>query len=428
MTYIQEKVTSIGGLTSHLVQTDKFKTNTLLLQFRAPLEEATVTKRALLSYVLKSATAKSPTSQELQSRLDYLYGATLSSSLSKKGEQHIISFVMTIANERFLSNEQELLKQALSLLGELVFDPLVDEHAFDSKTVGKEKRALKARIQSIYDDKMRYASQRLIDEMCENEPFHLHTYGYENDLDSLTPVDLFEYYIKMINEDAVDLFMIGQIDEEKIIPELERIFPFTKRVEKLEGIQNQETTFPNQERVIKESQPIEQGKLNLGFRTNVRLGDPLYYASQVFNGLFGAFPHSKLFMNVREKNSLAYYCSSSYESFKGFIIVMSGIEFSNYEKARTIIIDQLSDIQNGAFSDHEMSLTKALLKNSILESLDNPFSIADILYQQVASGVKFTIEEFIDGIENVTTKEIVEVANQTKLDTTYFLQGAVKTN
>jgi predicted Zn-dependent peptidase len=420
--YVNEKVHQMHGITVHTVKTDKFKTLTLVLQMRAPLNPDTVTKRALLAYVLKSATAKSPSTQALQQRLDDLYGATLSSQIQKRGNDHILSLFVHTANERFLTETSSLSKECIELLSETLFQPNAKDGAFEEKTVNKEKRALKQRIESIIDDKMRYANERLVDEMCKEELYGLHTYGYAKEIEQISPKELYDYFQRVLSEDEIDLYVVGDIDHDQMAELIGQTFEFNQRKKVthsfiFDPVKARETN------IVKESLDVEQGKLNLGYRTNIVAGDPLYYAAQVFNGLFGGFPHSKLFMNVREKASLAYYAASRYDSFKGILIVMSGIEIENYDKAVDIISEQLTHLQNGDFTDSELEQTKALLKNAILESLDNPFSIIDQLYKKVLIKDSDNLKEWFSAIDQVTPEEVKRVANMTELDTIYFLQN-----
>jgi len=420
--YVNEKIHQLGGITVHTVKTDKFKTLTLVLQLRAPLHPDTVTKRALLSYVLKSATAKSPSTQLLQQRLDDLYGANLATQVQKRGNDHILSVFVHTANERFLSGTSSLSQECIELLSETIFQPYAKNGAFDEATVNKEKRALKQRIEATFDDKMRYSNERLIDEMCQDELYALHAYGYVEDLDSITPKELYDYYQTILREDEIDLYVVGDIDHKQMAELIEKAFQFNER-SRVELPFIFEPVKVKEPKIVKESQDVEQGKLNLGYRTNIVANDPLYYAAQVFNGLFGGFPHSKLFMNVREKASLAYYAASRYDSYKGIVIVMSGIEFENYDQAVEIIRAQLKSMQAGEFSEGELEQTKALLKNAILESLDNPFSLIDQLYRKVLVKDSDDMAKWFNGIDQVTPEEVKRVAGATELDTIYFLQG-----
>lgn len=422
MNHLKETTQKVNGLTLHTVQTRKFKTLTYYFQFRSTIDRETVTQRALLSGLLKSATKHLPTIKKLNQRLDDLYGATLSSHVQKKGNDHILSIFIHGVNEKYLSNSGSISADTLALLAEAILDPLAENGAFDEGLVNQEKRTLKSRIEALYDDKMRFASQRLIDEMCEGEPFAIHTNGYIEDLDQITPSILYQTYQDMLKNDEMDLYIVGDSNPDSLLNAVQQQFVFDRTTPiyvDFEAERKRASEF----KIIKESQDVEQGKLNLGYRSNIVFGDPDYYASQVFNGLFGGFPHSKLFMNVREKASLAYYATSRTESFKGLLIVMSGIEFENYDQATTIIEEQLKKMLAGDFTDLEMKQTKALLINSVLEGLDNPFSVIDLHYNHVLVKDSPPLDAYFSEIEKVTKEDVIKVAEKIQPDTIYFLTG-----
>ncbi len=62
---------------------------------------------------------------------------------------------------------------------------------------------------------MRYSATRLVEEMCKNEPYALEASGNLQDLETITPESLFAYYKKMLSEDEIDLYVIGDIDGSK---------------------------------------------------------------------------------------------------------------------------------------------------------------------------------------------------------------------
>jgi predicted Zn-dependent peptidase len=419
---LNEKITAIHGLNVHTVQTTKYKTNTLVLKMKAPLVKDTVTLRALLPYVLQSGTRTHPNATALRSYLDELYGATLNVDLTKKGEQHIITIRVDIANEKFLKDSTPLLNKAVQLLSDIILQPALENGEFVAKIVEQEKRSLKQRIQSVYDDKMRYANLRLIEEMCKGEPYALHVNGELEDVDAITPKSLYDYYQKALQEDEIDLYIIGDIDEAEVLDLVKSHFQLENRAVSNRKSSMTKKTITNVNEVI-EKQDVKQGKLNIGYRTNVTYEDDQYYALQVFNGIFGGFSHSKLFINVREKASLAYYAASRLESHKGLLMVMSGIEPSNYEKAVNIIKEQMEAMKKGVFTDEEIAQTKAVIRNQLLETLDTPRGLVEVLYHNVVSERKRLVDEWIAAIEKVTREEIIEVANKIELDTIYFLTG-----
>lgn len=421
MTIVSETVKKKSGYNLHIVPTTKYKTNTLVFKMKAPLTKETVTLRALLPYVMQSNTSKHPTTTEFRSYLDDLYGTNLYVDVAKKGEYHIISFTVDIVNEKFLSDSTPLLEKAFSLLSEVLFHPKTNGQAFDSATFENEKRALKARIQSIFDDKMRYSTTRLVEEMCANEPYALDASGSLEDLEQVTATALYDYYQKAFSQDEIDLFIIGDVSVNEVdqlasqyISLMERNPLFLPRTA-VKSIEK--------EKEVIEPLDVKQGKLNIGYRTNILYGDQEYFALQLFNGLFGGFSHSKLFINVREKASLAYYAASRIESHKGLLMVMSGIENANYKQALDIIKAQFAAMKKGDFTEEELEQTKAVVKNQILETIDAARGLVEILYHNVIANTSIPLNDWIEKTDKITKEEVVAVGDRIQLDTIYFLTG-----
>ncbi|HDX9627100.1 TPA: insulinase family protein [Bacillus cereus] len=420
MKLMEQQLHELGGLRVHIIPTDKYKTNTFVFRFKAPLNEETVTERALLPYVLQSATEKLPSVIRLRQYLEELYGSSLAVDVSKKGEDHIISIYVDIANEVYLHDAPPLFEKALSMLSDIVLHPATEGNGFLPSIVESEKRALLQRIEATYDDKMRYANERLIEEMCKVEPYRLSANGKKESVSSITNDSLYQYYQKVLAEDEMDLYIIGDISE-NAVGLVSKYFSISARPVRERNVLLHKRN--NEEKEVVEKQELKQSKLHIGYRTFITYKDEDYFALQLFNGLFGGFSHSKLFVNVREKNSLAYYAASRFESHKGLLFVMSGIEAKNYEKAVEIIKEQMLAMQNGDFSEEEMHQTKSVIQNQILEAIDTPRGFVEMLYHGIISDRTRPVEEWLSGIESVTKEEIVKVAKNIELDTIYFLHG-----
>ncbi|NMD69541.1 insulinase family protein [Bacillus sp. DNRA2] len=421
MTVITETITEMKGYNLHIVKTEKYKTNTFIWKMKAPINKDEVTLRALLPYVLQSNSKKFPSTTALRSYLDDLYGASLYVDLSKKGEYHIISFSLEVANEKFLSDPTPLLRKAIEFFAEILTNPNVSSSGFDSTTIDAEKRTLKQRIQSIYDDKMRYSNFRLVEEMCKDEPYALHVHGQMEQVDEITSASLYSYFQRAFCEDEMDFYVIGDVEEREVQAVSDELLHFQARTPKRLSEAHTKKTIEAKE--VKEVQDVKQGKLNIGYRTNIIYGDADYFALQVFNGIYGGFSHSKLFINVREKASLAYYCASRLESHKGLMMVMSGIDNKNFDQAITIIKEQMQAMKNGDFSDAELEQTKAVIKNQLLETIDTARGMVEILYHNVVASTKISLDDWLEKMDQTTTEEIVNVANKIDLDTIYFLTG-----
>lgn len=419
MGVISEQVRNLKGMKLHIIPTEKYKTNTIVFKMKSPLTRMDVTKRALLPNVLQSNCKKYPTTTLLRTYLDDLYGATFYIDLAKKGEYHIISLTIEIANEKFLSGAEPLLQKALEFLAEVILHPNETDGAFDNNTVENEKRSLKQRIQSVYDDKMKYSNFRLIQEMCKGEPYELNVHGAVEDVDAITADNLYDYYQRALTEDELDLYVVGDVESAEVENTVTSLFQLLDRTPK-KAVLNIGRSAQEEKEII-ENQDVKQGKLNIGCRTNVYYGDDDYYALQVFNGIFGGFSHSKLFINVREKASLAYYAASRLESHKGLMLVISGIDNKNYNQAVSIIKEQLLAMKSGDFTDNEIEQTKAVIKNQLLETIDTSRGIVEILYHNIVSGANISLDKWLEEMEKVTKEDIVKVASKIQLDTIYFL-------
>ncbi|WP_113929954.1 pitrilysin family protein [Bacillus sp. P14.5] len=421
MSKVNEVVKTKSGYSLHIVQTDKYKTNTLVWRMKSPLKADEVTPRGLLPHVLQSSSKKYPSTTALRSYLDELYGANFFVDLAKKGEYHVMSFSIEVANEKFLKDSEPLLRKGLQFLADVVLAPNVEQNSFHAETVEKEKKNQKVRIQSVFDDKMRYANSRLVEEMCKGEPYSLHPNGILEQVEKTSAESLYKYYQEAIQNDEIDLYVIGDVDTEEAEKMCEEIFSLQNR--NAEIIQDTTSAPAEDVNEVIERLDVKQGKLNIGYRTNVAYGADDYWSLQVFNGVFGGFSHSKLFINVREKASLAYYAASRLESHKGLMMVMSGIDGKNYDQAVTIIKEQMQAMKNGDFTEGDIQQTKAVIRNQLLETIDTPRGIVEILYHNVISGQRIELDHWLESIEKVTKEEITAVAQKVNMDTIYFLTG-----
>ncbi|WP_416150889.1 EF-P 5-aminopentanol modification-associated protein YfmF [Salipaludibacillus sp. HK11] len=421
----QVKQFQAGAISVHVIPSTTFKTNTIVIQMNGALEKDTVTKRALLPNILENGTKEYPSRQHIRSALEELYGASLVADVAKKGERQVLSFRMDIANEKFLKDKNPLLEKGLKLLSSVLLDPKIENDQFDAKIIEEQKRTHHQKIASLFDDKMRFANKRLTEEMCQKEPFGLHVLGYEKDLDAIDGTNLYDYYKQSLNNDQIDLYVMGDVDVEEIKGLIGRYFSIDQPNDSENNTPAKETVPYSEKKAneVVDEQSVQQGKLHIGYRTNVTYGDEDYFALQLFNGVFGGFSHSKLFVNVREKASLAYYAASRVESHKGLLIVMSGIESNKYDEATEIIFKQMEDMKQGNFTEEDIEQTKAVYKNQVLETMDVPRGRIELEYHNQITSKPTPVNEWLQRIDNVTYDDILNVAKKIQLDTIYFLKG-----
>ncbi|MFV9509786.1 EF-P 5-aminopentanol modification-associated protein YfmF [Tepidibacillus sp. LV47] len=415
----------IHSIQVHHLQTDKYKTNTIVVNIATDLIKENVTKVALLPYILKRGSKKYPSLKQIQEKLDDLYGVTLDAYVFKRGERQIVQFSCEVANEKYLNENRSLLKEAIDLLGNLITQPLIEDQGFQSIIFETEKELLAQRIKSILDDKIQYAEQKMIENMCKNEPYRLPANGCLDDLAHITKDNLYQFYQEWMNTAPIDFFIVGDYDESIVHTAIAESFQLPKR--QVKPLAEVIVDVPvKEEKIVVEALDVKQGKLNLGLRTYTTIQDDDYIPMLLFNGVLGGFAHSKLFVNVREKASLAYYASSKLDSHKGIMIIQSGIEIKNYDKAVEIIKQQVQMMKEGKITEQEINQTKAILTNQLKEMLDRPRQLIDYTYHGVLSQKPRTLSQMIEQTKHVTIDDLIRVGQKVKLDTIYFLKDHVK--
>ena len=401
------------GINLHVIQTEKFKTNIISIFLTLPLTRENITKEALISAVLRRGNMHYNTSEEMSIALEEMYGAGFDCGIEKMGDTHVLKFYIETVNEEFLPEKEDILKNGVNMLCDIVFNPLVQNNQFKDDYVEMEKNNLKQIIERKIDNKGRFALERCIEEMYKNKPYGLYKYGYVEDLENINSQNLYETYIQTIKNAKIDIFVSGKIENEQINRLDDRKTDFIKN----EQIEKNKT--PNE---ITEELNITQGKLVMGLTIEEENLEDKYIAI-VYNTILGGGANSKLFQNVREKASLAYSAGSNYVRQKGNIFIRLGIETSNYNKAKEIIIKQLEDMKNGEFSEEELNNAKTTIISTIDFIPDEQDTQISYYFGQEFTGKIVSIEEYKQKIQNITKDQVVELAKNIQLHTTYFLRG-----
>lgn len=404
-----------------MLPTKRFKTFAISLYAGVPLREDTVTKVALTPFVLRRGTESYPETTQFREQLEHLYGAGFGFDVYKRGDYQIVQFRMDTINDSFVGGDEQLLDRSFAFLGEVLTRPAQENGHFRTSYVQAERETVRKKLESIVNDKMRYAAERSIEEMCKNEPYRLHPLGERKDLPLIEPDTLTASYQEWLQRASMDLYVVGDTTLEEVENLVQRHFNVDRTSSA--DYQTQAAVRGDKEvETVVERLNVSQGKLNMGLRTSITYGDPQYAAALMYNGILGGYPHSKLFVNVREKESLAYYASSRYDGHKGIATIQSGIEIPNYEKAVTIIKQQLEEMKSGTISDLEMSQTKAMIRNLLKEMQDSAFEMIAYDFNRQLSGKERTAEELLTQVEQISKEDVREAAEQFRLDTIYFLR------
>ena len=411
------------GIKLNILQTNKFKTNLIAIMLTTKLDRENVTKNALIPAVLKRGTKTLKTQEEINKKLEEMYGASLDCGLDKTGDNQVLKFYIESVNDEFLAeNSENMLKESLENLLEFVLNPYLENDGFKKEYVEQEKENLKQIIEGKIDNKARYALDRCIEEMYKKQPYGLYKYGYIEDMENINEKNLYEQYKKLINSCKIDIFVSGIVDEgiENIIKENENIKKLQDRIPEYNKIEIS-AKKSEKENAVQESMEVTQGKLVIGMDLDVDNED-FRYDIMIYNSIFGGSANSKLFQNVREKASLAYTASSSYYRFKNNIFINCGIEIKNYDKALEIIKQQIEDMKKGDFTEEEIQNAKKGIIATIKTIQDEQDTEITYFFSQELSNSKCSVEQYMDNIRAVTKEKVIDIANKVSINTVYFLK------
>ena len=411
-----------ANINIHLLPTPKFKTVLVTVLLQQVLEKQLAAETALIPAVLERGTGKYPSFRDLKIRLEELYGAELGADVIKKGERQILSFSMEVVNDKFAPGEN-LLRQGLLILRDVISDPYLENGVFKWDYVYQEKEQLAKEIKGLINDKINYALERCIQEMCPAERFGVYRYGSIEELERVSAEGLYEYYRSLLKENPIDIFVVGEVDPKETFDLIQETFNFPRSGEPVQFPPVEVHNIPGEVRYHEEKLPVNQGKLTLGYRTNTSYRDEEYVPLMFYNGILGGFPHSKLFQNVREKASLAYYSFSRLEKHKGIQLIGSGIEVKNYQQALEIIQEQVELIRKGKITREEMENTRRALISMYKVVGDSPYNLVNFYMDGLIGEREEGIDYFISKIEDVSEDNVVEVAHRVHLDTVYFLRS-----
>lgn len=410
------------GVIGNFIPTTRFKTARLSVSFYVPMREDTASAYALLPFILTGCGKEYPTSRIISRHLDNLYNAALACECTKMGDLQLLSVSITCMENKYALDGSDIVLKCANMLSSLIFNPLCDEGGFEEQNFEKEKRLMLERIDSEINNKRSYALSRCVAEVCKGEPCSIPRYGSRQGQVELTRGELYAAWETLLRTAYVRIGYLASEENEKVFDILGKAFSDLDR--KVIDI-NAPIVSPAKETVseIHDRMPVKQGKLVLGFRTNIHGGDKDTYKVMVTTDLFGGGPYSRLFDNVREKMSLCYYCAARANRGKGYMTVDSGVEFDNMDKTHNEILNQLDIVCKGEFDDEALAASKRALCDTFRGAEDSQPLIdrwhADRLFVADAPSP----DEVAALINSVTKEDVIETAKTFKLDTVYRLLG-----
>lgn len=409
------------GVFFNSVKDSRFKTMKITANLIVPLSGDTASANALLSGVLSRSCKAYPDFTALSRRLSALYGADLNVSVHKVGENQVLGISASGIDDRYAMNGESIARELSVLLCSVIFEPNIKNNAFVEEEVEQERRQLLDLIDSEFNEKRIYAVSQLISNMCSNEIFGIKRYGTAETVKKVTPSSLYDTWKNLLRTANFEIIYIGDSSPDKAVEVFTETFG---KIDRTPAKLHTEVIREAKEvKRVTEEMDVSQSKLVMGLRTGVAVPDKEATATRLMCAILGGTATSKLFCNVREKQSLCYYCASRYDKIKGIIIIDSGVEGENIEKLEKGILKEIEDMQNGLITDFEVNSTKMAVVNAFQSSNDTVGGIESWCFDQLFEEKFKSIEEMSAQINAVTKEEIVAAAKKLTLDTIYVLKN-----
>lgn len=410
----------LGSYNLHFIKTDIFKTITMKVIFHTPIIKEDITKRNILSDILLQSTKEYKTRRNLTIKSEDLYAADIYTSNQRVGNYIMTSFILQTLNDKY--TEENNFEESIKFLHEIIFNPDVEEERFKEDKLELVKSNATLALNSIKEDAANYSLIRMSEAYDKTSPISYRMTGYLEDLDKITEENLYEYYERMLDNDYVDIFILGDINEKELLPIIKKYFKF-KKVKKRKASYYLPNKKPRKRRLFaKETTKNSQSKLAIACPITKMTDYEKNYSLLLANIILGGTGDSKLFKEVREENSLCYTIRSNYNRLDNLMVINAGIDNVNFDKAVELITKNIQDMKKGKFTDSDINVAKEFYKTSAESLMESPSRIINEVLTEEILGVE-PLSERVRKIEKVTKKDIMRACKKINMDTVFLLEG-----
>lgn len=412
------------GYNLHIIKNKKSKKIKIKINFKEKLTKENIVYRNMLSIILLESNKFYKTKRLLDIKCEDLYYVAVNSQASFIGNYNILSFDTVFLNE--IHTEKGLNNESIKFFFELITEPNIEYSEFNKETFKIAKTLLKEDIESFNDFPNKVAFNSFHKSILKGTNQDLVGVGYMEDLEKMTEKSLYKYYQKIIKDNIIDIFVIGNFDSDEMEKTIKGNLKFNKNPKESESHFLKHTKTRKIVKKIVEEKDIQQSILLIGSKLlNITDFERLYVLS-IYNMILGGSPDSLLFKSVREKNSLCYSISSAYSATSNIQIVNAGIDKSNFNKTVTLIKKEIKKMENGEFTEKQIEQAKTSYIEALKEIEDTQSGMISLYEGHTYLGFDL-IKERAEKIKKVTKEDIIKVSKKMYMDTIYLLKG-VKTN
>lgn len=378
------------GVFLNTLPAEKFNRCRLSLRFRFPADRAKATDHALLPLVLERGYAACPDMTALSRKLAKLYGAALNVETSMQGACRVLTVAVTGIQDRYALAGEALSAEYAAIAFGVAFDPYLEDGLFSAEAVRIEKSTLARQLESEINDKRLYCVRQARRRFYGEHPAGIERDGYLADLPGVSPESLTEAYKEILATAQLDVICLG-VDERAVREALtQKLAAVRRRPAQLPG----NLFLPGQPtQHFEEQLELVQAKLCMMFTWNAPADPEDLNAFRLAMCLYGGGATSRLFLNVREKQSLCYYCGSRFLSATACMMVDSGVEPANAARAEAAILKELRDLAQGPIQPEELEDARRSLLSGMESVGDSLAGLENWYYTEILRGAEIHTPE-----------------------------------
>ena len=406
-----------------MISTNKFKASVISFSMTLPLKRSSTAYGLLISHLLCRGSASYPSIALLNRRLDELYGSYIEIKSHHIGENLSLTISAETLDNKYIPDGTDVIGELISIIAELILSPAFLQPSFSSQIFDQEKRLIVDSINAEINNPRLYSAKKCLELMQEDIALPTSD-ELKQIVSNISYGELCDYYRGLISSAPLRVFCVSAENAENLKRRIEASF---------EGYPCKSPSLPIPLRPLKRNlpehkkvnMPVSQGKLTLGFSTGVIIhpNDDTYYTMIMLNEILGGSASSKLFLNVREKMGLCYYCSSSYSLYSGIMLISSGFEMKNYEIAKEAILNQIEEIKNGNISDFELESAQRSVTSGYRQLYDSPFELQSFFLNRALFNITDKIDDAERKLLTVKKDDIIALAKKIRLDASFFIEG-----
>ena len=404
------------------LEAEKFNRCRIAIHLRYQPRRETATAAAVLPLVLERGNAAYPDMTQLTRKLAQLYGADLGVELGGAGCDRVLSADVCGIKDQFALSGENLSQEYADLVFGTVFEPFLVDGVFDPESVRIEKDALARRLEAEFNDKRRYCVRQARRRFYGDTPAGIELGGYLKDLPAVTPESVKAEYDRILSTASIDVMVQGA-DAARVADRLLARLQNVRRAPQPLSPPCAMPVVPVQhftERV----DGVTQAKLCMLFTRGQAEEVPSVVVLRMAMGVFGGTVTSRLFRNVREKQSLCYYCGASSLRATGVMMVDSGVEPGGEEKAEAAILKELAGLQRDLVTVDEMEDCRRALLSGFDAVYDSLSGMESWYYNQITRDEALAPPEYEKVLTGAVTREQVrEVLRSYRYSVCYAVTG-----